>query len=257
MARSRDAGRCPGRGQLALGRSPRSRAQPTMRARLARGGTGDRRLGPAPGGTGLPRRAVRDRLVRRPPAAVSEPRLVASDRVRAGARGLLHLVDLLRGGRHRGHQRPGLPADLPRAGAGLRVLRRELPAPGADRAAPSHHLDRRLRRLALRQEPRPRGADHADRAGRRGAVRGAAVQGRGDERGRAHGHRCGRPRADPGRHRVVRRAAAGAVLDPVRDPRGRRHRAPPRVDAGDRGGIAGQAGRLRGSGNLCVGTSSE
>ena len=52
------------------------------------------------------------------------------------------------------------------------------------------------------------------------------------------------------RPRAVRGAAAGAVRDPVRHPPDRRHRTPPRHDAGDRAGVAGQAGGVRGGGRV-------
>ena len=48
------------------------------------------------------------------------------------------------------------------------------------------------------------------------------------------------------RHRAVRRAVDGDLRDAVRHPPHRRHRAPGRLDAGDRDRVAGQAVRLPG-----------
>jgi hypothetical protein len=56
------------------------------------------------------------------------------------------------------------------------------------------------------------------------------------------------PRARARRYRALRGPAAGGVLDPVRHAPHRRHRTPPRHDAGDRPRIAGEAGRFRGRG---------
>ena len=158
-------------------------------------------------------------------------------------RGLLHRLDLLRQRRPGGGGRRRLPADLPRADAdGLPVVVRAAPH-AAHHQGLRHHLDRRLRRLALRQERAARRPGHDDRGDRHHAVHLAAAEGGLDQR-------LGDPRL-PGdgavlaRSRPVRRPADGRVQHPVRHPAHRRHRASPGHGGGDRLRIRGQADRLR------------
>ena len=115
------------------------------------------------------RRVRQVRLVRQP---------AGPGGLRPVARHLLHLLDLLRGGGTGSHGGPRLHPDLFRACAGDHA---RLPAAGQDgapRQAPERYLDRRLPRLALRQEPRRRRQRHVVRDGRRAALHRAAAAGR-------------------------------------------------------------------------------
>ena len=113
------------------------------------------------------------------------------------------------------------------------------------RQVAEHHLDRRLHRGALRQEPggRRHGGCHRDR--RFGALHRAPAQGGGvlagddPQRGQA-------VLLDPDhrRHRAGRDAGDGGIRGAVRHPPDRRHRAPARPDAGGRHRIHRQAGGL-------------
>ena len=97
-------------------------------------------------------------------------------------RGLLHRLDLLRQRRPRRRERPRLPADLPRPDAdGLPVVVRAA-QDAAHHQGLRHHHDRRLRRLALRQERAPRRPRHAGRGGRHHALHLAPAEGRLDQR---------------------------------------------------------------------------
>ena len=136
-----------------------------------------------------------------------------------------------------------ISAGLSRADAdGLPVVVRAAPH-AAHHQGLRHHLDRRLHRLALRQERAARRPGHDDRADRHHAVHLAAAEGGLDQR-------LGDPRL-PGdgavlaRSRPVRRPADGCVQHPVRHPAHRRHRASPGHGGGDRLRIRGQADRLR------------
>ena len=117
---------------------------------------------------------------------------------------------------------------------------------GAAGQAAQRDLDRRLPRLALRQEPRRRRHRHAVRHGGRAALHRAAAAGRVldlpdrrragalDRRSRrrgAHRHLADRRRPDGGLHHPVRRAQRAGL------------RAASRHDAGDRLRIGGQAAR--------------
>ena len=115
---------------------------------------------------------------------------------------------------------------------------------GAAGQAAQRHLDRRLPRLALRQEPRRRRHRHPVRHGRRAALHRAAAAGRVvdlplDRRADAGG---GQPaRRGPHRHLADRRRPDGGVHHPVRRAQRAGLRAASRHDAGDRLRIGGQA----------------
>ncbi len=114
-----------------------------------------------------------------------------------------------------------------------------------------HHLARRLRLVALRQERAARRARHGHRGGRRRPVHRAAAQG---GRRTATRSSSGYPEvAMPAqreavpivcRHRVLDGAAARHVHDPVRHAPPRRVRAPRGPGRGDRLRVAGEAGRV-------------
>ena len=113
------------------------------------------------------------------------------------------------------------------------------------RQVAEHHLDRRLHRRALRQEPgggRNRGADRDHRIG---ALHRAPAQGdvvlAGDDPERGQGLLLD---PDHRRHRAGGDAGDGGVRGAVRNPADRRHRTPARPDAGDRHRIHRQAGGL-------------
>ena len=154
-------------------------------------------------------------------------------------------MDVLRLGRGRLAHRLRLSDHLYRAGADGRPV---LPADHPHRAArqgPEHHLDRRLHRGALRQEPGGRGDGGDDRHRRhdplyRAAAQSGVVVGR-NHPGRNRRRQC-RGAAAPRRHRAVRRHADGGVRGAVRHAPYRRHRAPGRPDAGDRDRVDRQAG---------------
>ncbi len=170
----------------------------------------------------------------------------------AVARGLLHLVDVLRLGRARLQAGARFPHYLPRPDADDRA---RLSAGAQDRAAgqgAEHHLDRRLHRRALRQEPGGGGDRDAVRGDRRHPLHRAAVEGGvvvARHHARLHpagGHDLDRLR----RPRLRRRRHHGGVRRVVRHAPHRRHRAPARPDAGDRYRVADQARRLPGGGHL-------
>ena len=91
--------------------------------------------------------------------------------------GLLHRLDLLRQRRAGGGVRGLVPADLSRADAGDAARLDRGAQDGAHRADLPHHLDRRLHRQPLRQEPAARRAGHADHRGRHRALHRAAAEG--------------------------------------------------------------------------------
>ena len=173
-------------------------------------------------------------------------RVVAAFDLSAVACDLLHVVDVLRFGR-------------PRLALGLRFSR-HLYRPAGDggarfsadrphraaRQGPKHHLDRRLHRRALRQEPGGRRNGGADRHCRHDPLHRAAAQsgvGLGlDHIGGSLARR--RSTAAARRRRAVCGAGDGDLRGAVRHPAHRRHRAPGRLDAGDRGGIDRQADGL-------------
>ena len=95
----------------------------------------------------------------------------------AVARDLLHLVDLLRLGRARLAHRLRLPHHLYRPGADDRAGLAADRAHRAARQGAEHHLDRRLHRRALRQEPGGRRDRRADRHHRHDSLHRAAAQG--------------------------------------------------------------------------------
>ena len=192
----------------------------------------------------LYRTAVRRRQLRRPPVAEPAwPRRHAD--LSAVAGDLLHLVDLLRFGRFRHPHQFRFSRDLCRPDPDDRALHPAAPARDPARQIAEHHLDRRLHRRALRQEPggRRHGGCHRDRRIR--ALHRAPAQGGGilagddPQRGQAILlHSADR------RHRAGRHAGDGGVRGAVRHPPDRRHRAPARPDAGDRHRIHRQAGSL-------------
>ena len=191
----------------------------------------------------LPRRAVLDRLYRRPPRRAGPQHHQQPLHLHAQHRGLLHRLDLLRQRRPRRRRRHRLPADLPRPDAhGLPVVVRAA-QDAAHHQGLRHHLDRRLRRLALRQERAAGRPGHDRRGVRHHALHLAPAEGGLDQR--RGDPRLPRPGAVLARLGALRGAPPGRVQHPVRHPAHRRHRAPPGHGRGDRLRIDRQAGRLR------------
>ena len=172
--------------------------------------------------------------------------------LRALARGVLHHLDVLRQRRAGGVERHRLPPGVPRAHAhGAAVVVRDAEDPPHQQGVP-HHVDRRLRRVALRQEPAARRARHGHRGARRDPVHLAAAQG--DLR-QLHdpaalpGHRhagAGAGAAVPAGQRALHRDDARGVHDPVRDAPPRRDRAARGARRGDRLRVRGEAARVPG-----------
>ncbi len=122
---------------------------------------------------------VPHRMVGRPRRAAGFlPAGDAGARLRAKPRRLLHVVDLLRLGRPRLLARPRLPADLHRPGPRHRSRLGVRRAHRQSRAHPEPDDRRRLRLGPLRQVAGGRRDCGADRAGRLGALRRPAAQGR-------------------------------------------------------------------------------
>ena len=192
----------------------------------------------------LYRPVVRRRQLWRP--AVAEPaRPRRHADLSAVAGDLLHLVDLLRLGRLRHPHQLRFSRDLSRPDPDDRALHAAAPARDPARQVAEHHLDRRLHRGALRQEPGGRRHGGCDRDRRFRALHRAPAQGGGvlagddPERGQAV-----LLDADHRRHRAGRDAGDGGIRGAVRHPPDRRHRAPARPDAGGRHRIHRQAGGL-------------
>ena len=173
--------------------------------------------------------------------------------LRAVDRRLLHGVDVLRQRRPRG----GIAASTSCRSIWGRRWSRAVVAPDAQDPAHQqgqpHHLDRRLRRLALRQEPAARRPRHHHRRDRHHAVHRAAAERRVGELQRAaalSGDRACRPTPEPDfdvpGHGALRGRADGRLRDPLRHAAHRRDRAPRRHGRGDRLRIDRQAGRLPG-----------
>ena len=125
----------------------------------------------------LPRPAVRHRLVRRPPRRGRPQPHPLAVRLHLFAGRLLHVLDILRRGRHGRTPRHRVHHHLHRTDD--RVPRLVVPAAQdrAHRQGAAHHLDRRLHRLALRQEPQPRHDRHRHRGGRHDALHRPAAEG--------------------------------------------------------------------------------
>ena len=212
------------------------------------------RLGRHRGGACVYRPAVPGGELRGPLPRPRPQRPRAAADLSAVAGDLLHVVDLLRVGRLGLAHRLRIPHHLHRPGADDRAV---LAAPGAHRAAgqgAEHHLDRRLHRRALRQEPGGRSHRRADRDRRHDSLHRAAAQGgvvlaRNYSRANHAGHR--RHPSAARRYRAVRRAVDGDLRGAVRHAPYRRHRASGRLDAGDRHRIDRQAVRLPGGRHLC------
>ena len=161
----------------------------------------------------------------------------------------MHRLDLLRQRRPRGHLGGLVPADLPRAdagdGAGLDGGAQDDP----HRQDLPHHLDRRLHRQPLWQEPLARRAGDADHRGRHRALHRAAAEGH-LGRLRAADHATGR--TGGGRRRLVarqhalRRAGAGRLHHRVRRAAPGQRRTARRHGRGDRLRVGGQAGGVSG-----------
>ena len=198
----------------------------------------------------VPRAAVRDRLLRPPACRHGAQPDRQRHGLRAVARGLRHLVDVLRERRAGRRQRRRVPADLPWPHAHGRHVVAD-PAQGdPDQPAPPDHLARRLRVRPLRQEHPARWAGHSNRGGRDPALHRAAA-----EVGLQH---IRHPPALPGDHldrgagagarsaghRPLRCAAAGRVHDRVRYALPRRDRAPRGHGRRDRLRVGGEADRL-------------
>ena len=192
----------------------------------------------------LYRAAVLRRQPRRP--AVAEPaRPRRHDDLSAVAGDLLHLLDLLRLGRLRHPHQRRFPRDLCRPDPDDRAVHAAAAPRDPARQVAEHHLDRRLHRRALRQEPGGGRNGGADRDHRIGALHRAAAQGdvvlAGDHPERGQGVLLD---PDHRRHRAGGDAGDGGVRGAVRHPPDRRHRTPARPDAGGRHRIHRQAGRL-------------
>ena len=158
---------------------------------------------------------------------------------------LLHLLDLLRLGRLRHPHQHRFSRDLCRPDPDDRALHAAAAPRDPARQIAEHHLDRRLHRRALRQEPGGGGDRRADRDHRLGALHRAAAQG-GGVLARNHPERGPGVLPDPDhrRHRADGDAGDGGIRGAVRHPPDRRHRASARPDAGGRHRIHRQAGRL-------------
>ena len=144
-------------------------------------GTGSERhaaeLGDHPGRARLPRRAVRHRLLRRPPGGPGPLDHRQSVHLRAVARRLRDGVDVLRQRRARRDRRRRLPADLhrPDADDGAVVARDAQDHP--HQQGQPHHVARRLHLVALRQERAARRARHDHRRDRGHSVHRPAAEG--------------------------------------------------------------------------------
>ena len=185
------------------------------------------------------------------PYAARARRLVPPAHLSAVACHLLHLLDVFRLGRARLAHRVRFPHHLYRTDADRRA---RLPVPdprGAARQGAKHHLDRRLYRRALRQEPGGGGDGRPHRHRRhdplyRAAAQSRCVLGQHDPRRGIAGRRGA---AAAWRRGAVRGAGDGDLRGAVRHPPYRRHRTPRRADAGDRSGVDrqthGVSGRRR------------
>ena len=141
-----------------------------------------------------------------------------------------------------------VPADLPRADAGDAAGLDGAAQDDPHRAHPPHHLDRRLHRQPLRQEPRcwPALVTLIAR-GRHPALHRAAAEGdrqrlRAADRAR---RRPARPRPWWQRQHALHRAGAGRLHDRLRHAPPRHHRAPRGHGGGDRVRVGGQAAGVR------------
>ena len=173
--------------------------------------------------------------------------------LRAVDGGVLQRLDLLRQRRPRGGGRRVVPAHLPGADAG--------DDPGVDggaqddphRAQLPHHLDRRLHRQPLRQEPAAGRAGDADHRGRHRALHRAAAEGHlrrlcADDH--AAGRAAGAQRALVQRQHAVHRAGAGRLHHRLRRAPPRQRRAPRRHGRGHRLRVDRQAAGLPGGGRV-------
>ena len=228
-----------------------SKVRPVTRLRWRQN---DPRLVRGPRGAGLSVRAVCDRTCRRHIGPPPRQRPGARDDLCAGARRLLHLLDLLWLGRLRRSRGARFPRHLCRADPGDRLRPPLRLAHRRHREIAEHHLGRRLRRRALRQERARGGAGLPGRGHRRAALHRPPAQGRGKLALRPAGGdgwpARGRGRARPDRSRLSRRDGAGRLRLRLRHAPYRRHRAPGRTGAGHRGRIAGQARRLPRAGRV-------
>ena len=125
----------------------------------------------------LSRPAVRHRQLRRQARRRRPQHHRHALHLRAVDRGLLHVVDVLRLGRPGGVERRRLPADLPRPDADVHPRLDRHPQDHPHHQGQPHHLDRRLHRLALRQELRARHRGQRHRRGRHPALHLAAAEG--------------------------------------------------------------------------------
>ena len=216
--------------------------------RFGRNAAHGRRVGRRRRGARLRAPAVCHRQLWRPQGALHHVRQRPAADLCAVDLGLLHVLDILRLGRHRDPQRAGVPDDLYRADPGLRPRLSAAAAdhtPGQERA---HHLGRRLHRCALRQEPAGgrRRRDHRRRRHRplyRAAAEGSVAVGHHADLASQPENRRDRP-VLLRRHHLDDRHRHGDLRLGLRDPAYRCDGAPGRPDAGHcrRGG--GQAGRL-------------
>ena len=176
----------------------------------------------------LPADAVRDRRLRRPAGGAR----AINDRQRldlhAVAGRLLHGLDLFRQRGPSGRLRGLVPADLPWADAGDALGGTRGAEDDPHREDLPDHLDRRLHRQPLRQEPASRRAGHADHRRRNRPLHRAAVEGGVRGLSRAH-RRSGVARGTGGRLVAGRhapgRAGAGGVHHRVRHAAPRQYRA--------------------------------
>ena len=168
----------------------------------------DPRLGRHRYGLRLPVGAFRRCQLWRPAAQAGRGDIQPSQHLCLVAGGLLHVVDLLRLGRPR--LASAGSTSWPSISGRSCCHRLRLPADAAHRAprqGAEHHLHRRLRRRALRQERAGRGARHHHRGHRRRALHRAAAEG--DRRRRSR--RCART-TTPGDDRASSRASATSSL---------------------------------------------
>ena len=184
------------------------------------------------------------RQLRRPfVAAAARPRQRAD--LSAVAGDLLHLMDVFRLGRIRDPHQHRFSRDLSRPDPDDRgVHAAAAPRDPAGEIA-EHHLDRRLHRGALRQEPGGRRDGRVDRDRRIGSLHRASAQGRGVVAGNDPERGPGLlQHSDHRRHRAGRDPGNGGIRRAVRNPPDRRDGTSARSDAGGRHRIHRQAGGL-------------
>ena len=215
------------------------------------------RLRHRPGVVRLRRTAVCDRLLRRQARGCRPQHHRQSVHLRAVARRLLHVMDFLRQRGTRRHQRHRFFTHLPGTDSdGGAVVVCDAENDPHQQGQP-HHVNRRLRGVALRQKPvagRPRDDYRGDR---HRALHLAAVESRFQQffhHPQVPGHRHARqPVHDTAAHRqyFLYRAAAGGIHHPVRHAPSRRLRASRRPGCRNRLRIRGQTAGLHRGRRIC------